>query len=57
MLQPCEECGHEISEHAERCPHCGATPARVQKLQTRTVIYVVIIVAAILASIFLRTGS
>ena len=23
MLQPCGECGEEISSHAETCPRCG----------------------------------
>ena len=27
-LIECPECGREISEHAEACPHCGA-PARL----------------------------
>ena len=22
-LQPCNECGAEISSHAKTCPHCG----------------------------------
>lgn len=28
-MRPCRECGHEISEQAFACPHCGAPyPAR-----------------------------
>lgn len=28
-MKPCRECGHEISEQAMACPHCGAPyPAR-----------------------------
>jgi hypothetical protein len=23
-LQPCRECGHEVSTEAQTCPHCGA---------------------------------
>ena len=22
-LEPCHECGEDISEHANTCPHCG----------------------------------
>ncbi|MHC1727685.1 MAG: zinc-ribbon domain-containing protein [Syntrophobacteraceae bacterium] len=28
-MKPCRECGHEVSEQAIACPHCGApSPAR-----------------------------
>ena len=28
-MKPCRECGHEVSEQALTCPHCGAPqPAR-----------------------------
>ena len=30
-MKPCRECGHEVSEQAFQCPHCGAPyPARAQ---------------------------
>lgn len=25
-LKPCHECGKEISNTADKCPHCGAPP-------------------------------
>jgi hypothetical protein len=36
MLEPCRECGREVSSLAEACPHCGIavddrTPRRLRK--------------------------
>jgi len=30
-LQPCAECGTQISNMAAACPQCGAPPARLRK--------------------------
>ncbi|MBI3420008.1 MAG: hypothetical protein HY053_07755 [Proteobacteria bacterium] len=30
-LHPCRECGHEVSDDALACPHCGCAHPAVQK--------------------------
>lgn len=36
MLQPCKECGHNVSTQASACPNCGAPIGTAPKQQQST---------------------
>lgn len=40
-LISCHECGKEISDSAEKCPHCGAPPKKKMGIVTMTVLGIV----------------
>lgn len=39
-LDPCRECGKEVSTNAARCPHCGTPAPTREMLQSNRVVAV-----------------
>jgi hypothetical protein len=54
-LQPCTECGVQISDKAIACPQCGAAPDKPKK--TRWWLLIVLVVFALLLVMFYIIGS
>ncbi len=48
MIINCPECGHEVSDQAESCPHCGMTIAGKKKARNRKGCWIVLIVVVAL---------
>ena len=50
-LQPCPDCGHEVSISATSCPHCGR---KLKDEQTAIGILAAIIIALIIGGILFK---
>lgn len=50
--QACADCGKEVSENAEKCPHCGADGPK-EKEEFPLMLYIVGVIIAPLVVVFL----
>lgn len=54
-LIKCNECGAEISEHAKKCPKCGATTISLERVKSnkksKTIFFVSLVIVAILLTL------
>lgn len=55
-LIKCKECGKEISDKAENCPHCGYPINKNAKNKTPFWLIIAAVIGAILAAIGLISG-